>query len=147
MPPTTHSATPAPPAAVGIQDAVRLSMSFAPNARRVEHLRRVAGVLLRQDDLGTDAVETVQLLVSEIVTNAVVHGRGERVRFSLAYGRSGFVRIEVDDHSPAPVTVRRPGPDEESGRGLFLVDALSWAWGRRGTCTWCVVAAREACAP
>ncbi|MEV8392218.1 MULTISPECIES: ATP-binding protein [unclassified Streptomyces] len=147
MPPTTHSATPAPATAVDIQDAVRLTMSFAPHARRVEHLRRVAGALLRQDDLGTDAVETVQLLVSEIVTNAVVHGRGERVRFSLAYGRSGFVRIEVDDHSPAPVTVRQPGPDEESGRGLFLVDALAWAWGRRGTCTWCVVAAREACAP
>ncbi|RDG34590.1 ATP-binding protein [Streptomyces corynorhini] len=119
-------------------------MSFKPHARRVEHTRRMAGALLRQDDVAREAVETVQLLVSEIVTNAVVHGNGDRVRFSLAYDPCGTVRIEVDDRSPARVAVRHPDPDEESGRGMFLVDALARDWGRRGTRTWCTVSVGSA---
>ncbi|MFF5901248.1 ATP-binding protein [Streptomyces sp. NPDC012623] len=114
-------------------------MSFKPHTRRVEHTRRMAGALLRQGDVAREAVETVQLLVSEILTNAVVHGGGDRVRFSLSYDQCGTVRIEVDDRSPAHVVVRHPGPDEENGRGMFLVDALARSWGRRGTRTWCTV--------
>ncbi|MFJ2110691.1 MULTISPECIES: ATP-binding protein [unclassified Streptomyces] len=145
MPLPTHIATPAPATPVEIQDALRLTLSFRPRARRVEYLRRIAGAVLRQCGTAEEAVETVQLLVSEIATNAVVHGRGERVRFSLSYDEHGTVLIEVDDCSPAPasqVSVRRPGPDEEGGRGMVLVEALARTWGRRGTCTWCTVATR-----
>ncbi|MEW1724065.1 ATP-binding protein [Streptomyces sp. NPDC093109] len=145
MPLSTHTTTPAPPAPVGIRDiALRLTMSFAPHARRVEQTRRAAGALLRQGDMGDEAVETVQLLISEIVTNAVVHGGGDRVRFSLSYDQLDTVRIEVDDRSPARVAVRRAGVDEESGRGMFLVDTLARSWGRRGTRTWCTVAVNAA---
>ncbi|MET4923595.1 ATP-binding protein [Streptomyces sp. PSRA5] len=144
MPPITRSATLAPPAAVDIRDAVRLNISFRPHTRRVAHLRRVTGALLREGGIGQDAVETAQLLVSEIVTNAVVHSRTERVRFSLSYDRSGDVLIEVDDGSPARIEVRDPETDDETGRGILLVAALARAWGRRGTCTWCTVARAEA---
>ncbi|MFJ2557323.1 MULTISPECIES: ATP-binding protein [unclassified Streptomyces] len=146
MPPSTQSATPLPVTSVEIRDALRLSLTFRAHPHRVAHMRRIAGTVLRQDDIGGDAVATVQLLVSEIVTNAVVHGKAERVRFSLSYDRNGIVLIEVDDHSPAPVAVRLPGPDEESGRGMFLVSELARAWGRRGSCTWCTVATREVAA-
>ncbi|MFC8829581.1 ATP-binding protein [Streptomyces sp. NPDC057137] len=140
----TRSATPAPTTAVDIRDAVRLNISFRPHTRRVAHLRHVTGAVLREGDIGQDAVETVQLLVSEIVTNAVVHGRSDRVRFSLSYDRSGDVLIEVDDGSPARIEVRDPETDDETGRGILLVAALARAWGRRGTCTWCTVARPEA---
>lgn len=143
MPPITRSATPAPHGTVDIRDAVRLTISFRPHARRVAHLRHIAGTLLREGDVAEGAVETVQLLVSEIVTNAVVHGHADRVRFSLSYGPGGDVLIEADDGSPARIEVRDPGTDEETGRGLLLVAALARAWGRRGTRTWCTVATRE----
>lgn len=144
MPPMTRSATPAPPTAVDIQDAVRLNITFRPHTRRVAHLRHITGTLLREGDVGEDAVETAQLLVSEIVTNAVVHGGGERVRFSLSYDRSGDVLIEVDDGAPARIEVRHPEEDDETGRGMLLVATLARTWGRRGTRTWCTVARWEA---
>ncbi|MFC9428027.1 ATP-binding protein [Streptomyces sp. NPDC056987] len=146
MPPSTLSATPLPFTSVEIQDTLRLSLTFRAHPHRVAHMRHITGAVLRQDDIGGDAAATVQLLVSEIVTNAVVHGRAERIRFSLAYDGRGTVLIEVDDHSPAPVAARLPDPDEESGRGMFLVSELAGAWGRRGSCTWCTVATREVAA-
>lgn len=139
MPPSTQSTTPPPATAVDIRGAVRLHISFRPHPRRVEHMRRTAGTLLRQGGVCEEAIETVQLLVSELVTNAVVHGRGECVRFSLSYDQTDEVLIEVDDHSPARVVVEQPGPEEEHGRGMLLVATLARTWGRRGTCTWCTV--------
>ncbi|WP_159392463.1 ATP-binding protein [Streptomyces niveus] len=151
MPPTTRSATPAPLTAVDIRDdAVRLNISFRPHTRRVAQLRHIAGALLTEGGIGRDVVETVQLLVSEIVTNAVVHGCGDRVRFSVSYDRSGNgnsagdVLIEVDDGHPARIKVRSAESDDETGRGMFLVNALARAWGRHGTRTWCTVATGEA---
>lgn len=143
MPPITRSATPASHTTVGIRDAVRLSISFCPHTHRVAQLRRITGMLLREGDIAEGVVETVQLLVSEIVTNAVVHGGSDRVRFSVSYDPSGDVLIEADDGAPARIAVRNPAGDDETGRGLLLVDALARAWGRRGTRTWCTVATRE----
>lgn len=142
----TQNANPVQSNGVGIRDALDLSVSFRPDSQRPQQMRRIAGAVLRQSGVGVreDEVETVQLLVSEIVTNAVVHGHGGRVRFSLSYAYDqGDVRIEVDDHSPARIQLRRPGPEEENGRGMLLVAALAQEWGRRGTCTWCTVAVRE----
>ncbi|WP_327234414.1 ATP-binding protein [Streptomyces sp. NBC_01317] len=147
MPPLTQRPTPAPTNLVGIGDALRLSLSFAPDTRRVAYARRVAGALLREREFAEDTVQTVELLVSEIVTNAVVHGRGGRVRFLFAYDGAGDVRIEVDDQSRACVKVRPPNAEDETGRGMFLVAALARQWGRRGTRTWCTVATEGASSP
>ncbi|MEU3185550.1 ATP-binding protein [Streptomyces sp. NPDC006923] len=127
-----------------MRDTLRLSLSFQPRPRRVEHMRRITGTLLQQCGVHEEAVATVQLLVSEIVTNAVLHGHGPRVRFSLSCDRSGDVLIEVDDYARGRVEVRRPGPEEENGRGMFLVASLARDWGRRGTCTWCTVSTAAA---
>jgi two-component sensor histidine kinase len=153
MPPLTQSATHLPSnlVEIGDGDALRLSLSFRPHPHRVAYTRHLTGQLLRQRRLAEDTVHTVELLVSEIVTNAVVHGQGGRVRFLLAYDEPGDVRIEVDDRSPAPahapVEVQPLNPEAENGRGMLLVATLARAWGRRGTRTWCTVATGAVSSP
>ena len=81
------------------------------------------------DDLRPDA----ELLVSELVTNAVLHGRGD-VSLTLAVA-DGMLEVGVTD--PGPRLPPRQRPDEaagppwtaEGGRGLRLVDRLSVEWG------------------
>jgi anti-sigma regulatory factor (Ser/Thr protein kinase) len=69
----------------------------------------------------------VELLVSELATNAVLHARSEfKVSISLA---GGTLRVEVvDRNSRLPTPVNVP-PGAFSGRGLLLVEALSRSWG------------------
>lgn len=81
---------------------------------------------------------TAELLVSELVTNAVVHGGG---RFSLEVEvRPGGIRIAVADRSPSPPVVRTAASVQEHGRGMAIVAALASAWGtdrrRRGKAVW-----------
>ncbi|WP_162688773.1 MULTISPECIES: ATP-binding protein [unclassified Streptomyces] len=72
---------------------------------------------------------TVELIVSELVTNAIVHAQGSRIGLALQIAsRPGRrrLRVEVSDgghHLPGRA---RPATDDvESGRGLALVEALS----------------------
>ncbi|WP_338895631.1 ATP-binding protein [Streptomyces sp. TG1A-60] len=81
---------------------------------------------------GTQAHDTVVLVVAELAANAVLHGRvpGRDFALSLSHDESrGMVRIEVTDTHPAQPARLTPGPDEDGGRGLLLVDALSADWG------------------
>ena len=70
-------------------------------------------------------LEPVLLVVSELVGNAVRHGRPP-VGLRLRKTDSG-VRVDVHDESPStrPDAPGLVGADAESGRGLFLVDAVS----------------------
>ncbi|WP_103884643.1 ATP-binding protein [Actinacidiphila yanglinensis] len=83
--------------------------------------------------------DTVELLVSELVGNAVRH-TGARTFGLRMHRRRGWVRVEVRDPSrglPCLMPVREL---DTSGRGLFLVDKLSDRWGvdlqPRGKTTW-----------
>ncbi|WP_405677445.1 ATP-binding protein [Streptomyces sp. NBC_01511] len=117
--------------------------SFDARPRHVETARRVTASVLAEagvDDRET--VETVQLLVSEIVTNAIVHGNADSVSFQLTCDPADEVLIEVDDHSSGFPEVREAGPDDEGGRGMRLVAFFAREWGRKGTCTWCTVPVR-----
>ena len=73
-------------------------------------------------------LDDVQLLVSELVTNAVVHADSDvEVAVRLL---PDSVRIEVVDRAPADaLRPSRPPQDSESGRGLMLVETLASAWG------------------
>ncbi|MBB2909028.1 anti-sigma regulatory factor (Ser/Thr protein kinase) [Streptosporangium becharense] len=80
-------------------------------------------------------LDDVTLLLSEVVTNAVVHsdsGRtpGGSVTVCLGLG-GGMVHAEViDDGSPGSIPfLRATGADSESGRGLHLVEAIAARWG------------------
>ncbi|MFJ3788051.1 ATP-binding protein [Kitasatospora sp. NPDC090091] len=87
-------------------------------------LRRLLRDTLR--GLGLDA-DPACLILSELVTNALVHGVGAPA--VVVELRGGRLHIAVSDASPAPVA--RPAPDvsRTSGRGLDLVDALADEWG------------------
>ncbi|MEY9846187.1 anti-sigma regulatory factor (Ser/Thr protein kinase) [Streptacidiphilus sp. BW17] len=68
--------------------------------------------------------DTVELIVSELVTNGVQHTQ-RPVRVTLFTPSSGLLRIEVADTSSAPPRRRQASPDDESGRGMELTEALS----------------------
>ncbi|MFF3402526.1 ATP-binding protein [Streptomyces sp. NPDC002659] len=88
-------------------------------------------------------MDDVLLCVSELATNALVHGvppgRGYRLKLWLYGDGDGALRIEVHDSGGGLPAVREP--DEESGRGLLLVAALAdkWGVGERdpGKIVWC----------
>jgi anti-sigma regulatory factor (Ser/Thr protein kinase) len=72
-----------------------------------------------------------ELLTSELVTNAVRHGR-EAFTVIVRYDGS-WLRVEVGDGSPAVPTLTEPGADALGGRGVFLVDRLADRWGTQAT--------------
>ncbi len=83
----------------------------------------------------------ITLCVSEVATNALVHGvppgRGYLLRMRLC--EEGTVRVEVHDSGDGQPCVR--DPDGESGRGLMLVETLADGWGvgprDPGKVVWC----------
>ena len=102
----------------------RLTVPSLPAS--VSRIRRFAVAACR--DVGAAGVcDTVALLVSEVATNALVHGAGD-VRVDVRT-QGGSVRIEVSDDSTALPVPRDAGTDGESGRGMALVQALSSDWG------------------
>ncbi|GGX67541.1 ATP-binding protein [Streptomyces minutiscleroticus] len=81
---------------------------------------------------GDPALEDAVLLVSELATNAVRHGPVLEREFEVAVTAlaDGSCFIEVSDEGSAQPRLReRPGPNDESGRGLHLVEQLTTAWG------------------
>jgi anti-sigma regulatory factor (Ser/Thr protein kinase) len=77
--------------------------------------------------LSEDRLEDLRLLTSEVVTNALSHTSGACAVCVRWTGTR--VRVEVTDPDPAPPQCGDATPDDESGRGLMLVSALSAAWG------------------
>ncbi|MFJ9456401.1 ATP-binding protein [Kitasatospora sp. NPDC101447] len=82
---------------------------------------------------GGDAlVDDAQVVLDELVTNAVTHARvprGRRIGIRFEMVRD-HLRLEVHDASSEKPAIRpSTGADSESGRGLCLVEALSVEWG------------------
>ncbi|WP_030912085.1 ATP-binding protein [Streptomyces sp. NRRL F-5126] len=96
-------------------------------ARKLTHDR-----LLRWDVLqGTS--ETAVLVVSELVTNAVVHAAGDHVICELRLD-GDRLRIAVEDQGFGPTGPQlHRGAEDEGGRGLFLVDSVCTCWGAQDT--------------
>lgn len=76
---------------------------------------------------GAGAGDTVVLLTSEVVSNALIHAGSAPTVTVTVEGRR--VRVEVADSSPALPVRKRYGPDATTGRGMMLLDALADAWG------------------
>ncbi|MFF0586160.1 ATP-binding protein [Streptomyces sp. NPDC003781] len=120
-----------------MQLEVRPDPSEVGRARRWAR-SRLAGSGIRADE---PLAETLVLLVSELVTNAVVHtGRSAVLRLVLPGAVAGeaeeaTVRLEVDDASDRAPVPRCAGGEATGGRGLALVDGLAdrWGWSREGT--------------
>lgn len=74
-----------------------------------------------------ELVDVATLLVSEVVTNSLLHA-GTEIHLSCQPSGVG-VRVEVFDGSPLVPTVRHYDPEASTGRGLALVSALAASWG------------------
>ncbi|KPC62707.1 hypothetical protein ADL29_17715 [Streptomyces chattanoogensis] len=83
-------------------------------------------------------VDDAESAISELVTNALVYGTGDRVAFRFLLG-ADVLALEVDDGSPERALVNTADPDDENGRGMFIVSALCTLCGVSpdGTKTWC----------
>jgi serine phosphatase RsbU (regulator of sigma subunit)/anti-sigma regulatory factor (Ser/Thr protein kinase) len=103
--------------------AVTLAAEPASGAAARRFVQRtLAGVGADQD-----RVDTLVLLCSELVTNAVLHAAApSEVRLRV---RDGRVRLEVHDPSPQVPVARAQDLAATNGRGMVLVDALADAWG------------------
>jgi anti-sigma regulatory factor (Ser/Thr protein kinase) len=81
---------------------------------------------------GSDDDGTASLLVSELVTNSLLHsdsrGPGGTIAVTVAIA-PGEVLVEVTDDGGGEPAPRDAGDSGENGRGLHLVTALSQAWG------------------
>ncbi|HLU40974.1 MAG TPA: ATP-binding protein [Microthrixaceae bacterium] len=97
---------------------------FTPDAASVAQARRYVLSLLELDPTTT---ESVQLAVSELATNAVLHARSPfRVRVSID---STTARVAVFDHSEATAARKDYGPEAVTGRGLTIVERVTDDWG------------------
>ncbi len=102
----------------------------------------------RLPDEDEDVRERVELMVSELAANCVVHaGTGFEVSVSTA---DDHIRVEVTDASEGRPAVRWPEPLQPRGRGLQIVRALADEWGveaspdgRPGKTVWFTLAAPE----
>jgi anti-sigma regulatory factor (Ser/Thr protein kinase) len=129
---------------------LQVQLEVGPDPAEVGRARRWARSRLLGSGIGADEplAETLILLISELVTNAVVHtGCPAVLRMlvpSAAQGVDhGTVRLEVADVSDCPPRQRHADRDETGGRGLELVDGLADRWGWQpegaGKQIWCEI--------
>jgi len=91
--------------------------------------------ILREWQL-TQLTDSAQLITSELLANASLTGRRldrPGLRLTLLSDRQQLL-ILVRDHDPGAPVLRHASEDDESGRGLMLVEAISDQWG------WCPLA-------
>ena len=96
-----------------------------PQAQTAGRARRLVRQALRRWELD-DQLDAAELLVSEIVTNAVRYA--ERP-ITLRLLRTDVLRCEVGDDAPLLPRMRHAAPEEEGGRGLYLVNRMAQRWG------------------
>ncbi|MGW1811727.1 SpoIIE family protein phosphatase [Streptomyces sp. NPDC002078] len=94
----------------------------------------------RLDSWGLDEISyTTELILSELVTNAIRYG-GEPIRLRLLLDQDSLI-CEVADGSSTSPHMRRAATTDEGGRGLFLVAQFARRWGvrytARGKVIWC----------
>jgi len=115
----------------------------AEDARRVPQMRRLARARLEYCHLSVLA-DDVELIVSELVTNAIEHSHGTAIAMTLALN-DGLLHLEVKDETARPPEIQQPADDAENGRGLIIVRSITehhggkWDISPDGTSTWCTI--------
>lgn len=127
--------------------SVRVAVERFPALLSTVPTARAAAVrVLRRWRLNSDAVDTAELIVSELTANATKASTADDIVALRLTASDGSLLIEVWDNTPTPPVLRNQSPDGEDGRGLFLVDALSsrWSWHRAksgGKVVWAAIPA------
>jgi anti-sigma regulatory factor (Ser/Thr protein kinase) len=99
---------------------------YATSAEHPAEARRIVRSALREAP--DEIVEAVELLTSELITNAIIHGSSEPEL--ILEVDAGSVRVEVQDRDPRlNLQALQVEPSSEHGRGLAIVDALASSWG------------------
>jgi hypothetical protein len=118
-------------AASPVHAAREVSRDFEPERDAPRAARRFVEDALRAWGYADRQVDDARLLLSELVTNAVIHARSP---FSVSvHSDDRRLRLAVHDHSSAEPRPCFPAPDAGSGRGLQIVAALSKDWGVAAT--------------
>ncbi|MEU6594791.1 ATP-binding protein [Streptomyces sp. NPDC046881] len=105
-----------------------VSKSFRRNGESVRQARQFVHAALLDWKL-PDLADAAELVASELATNAVQHARCDAYRVTLRRLDEDRVRVAVVDRSKTEPQVAEPGDEEEHGRGLALVEAMSTQWG------------------
>jgi anti-sigma regulatory factor (Ser/Thr protein kinase) len=113
---------------VGRHDRNGLSMSLGSGPEAAAEARLAIGKL--RADLDPPLMETLRLLVTELVTNSVRHTAADSVTLRVAVGKAA-VLTEVADTGPGfdPEDYVEHAGDDNTGWGLFLVERLANRWG------------------
>jgi anti-sigma regulatory factor (Ser/Thr protein kinase) len=117
-----------------------LSVDLPPEPSSATRARTLARQRL-EASCSNETLETVALLVTELVTNAILHARTPLL-LTMESGPDA-VRISVEDRSREEPALQRYDADAVTGRGLALVDELASSWGVDttpwGKIVWCEV--------
>ena len=115
-----------------------VTLDLPPEPRSATRARQLTREQLRAS-CPEEAVEVAALLVTELVSNAVLHARTDIV-LSLDVS-PGCVVLRVRDGSDIAPVVRAYGPEAATGRGIALVEQLASEWGvdhsEQGKEVWC----------
>jgi anti-sigma regulatory factor (Ser/Thr protein kinase) len=107
---------------------MRISAQLRPDSQAPRIARNLIAVTCEASAVDADTCATAALLLSELVSNVVVHAATEIVMQILP--ERDRLRVEVIDRRPTrPIKVRTPGPDDRRGRGLHIVEQLATEWG------------------
>ncbi|MGW7431122.1 ATP-binding SpoIIE family protein phosphatase [Streptomyces sp. NPDC054861] len=115
-----------------VREAPRRTMMTVAQAEpeRIAAARRHLRQLLH-DWSDADQVDSAVLMVSEMVTNVLIHTDGDALLVAevTCDEKSRRLRVEVADSSDELPHKRHPGEMASSGRGLVLMEMLAHAWG------------------
>ena len=103
------------------------SIDLPPERSAAAQARRFVREVCASWGLIHEVIDDIELLVSELVTNAVLHARSAALLTIEHFGDR--IRVTVSDSSSIPPRLRDYGPEAATGRGVFLVDRLARAWG------------------
>lgn len=108
-----------------------VSSALPPVPASVRQARALAREVCEDTVLSSEQRDLVVLLVSEAVTNAILHARsGARLTITTTWTS---VRVEVGDDSPEHPQVLHLGLHAVHGRGVGFLDRLATTWGVRDT--------------
>ncbi|MEU6402241.1 ATP-binding protein [Streptomyces sp. NPDC046985] len=126
------------------REPAEIQCQLPRSSRSPQRARALLRHQLVEWGIGCDVSLVAELLISELVTNSLLHARvpaGREIGVRIAR-YDGLLRVEVSDANAARPELREPTAEDEHGRGLALVQALALRWGccpRRngiGKATW-----------
>ncbi|MGA5411593.1 ATP-binding protein [Streptomyces lavendulocolor] len=113
------------------------------DARRVPRMRKITRARLNYCGLPC-MTDPVTLIVSELVTNAIVHSGGTQIDFRM-HLKDGLLYLGVGSDVPGKPAPRDADSNAEHGRGLQLVESMvagldgTWGVSEDGTTVWCLL--------